>query len=88
MKSIYIFCMVWYYFDIYGGNLINAGIFYMKKTYSYKFDVFQNDKNIDLTMFQYGWEQCAPLHSFGPAKRNHYLFHYVFSGTGYLRSIS
>ena len=86
MKSLYIFCMVWYYFDIYGGNLINAGIFYMKKTYSYKFDVFQNDKNIDLTMFQYGWEQCAPLHSFGPAKRNHYLFHYVFSGTGYLRS--
>ena len=86
MKSIYIFCMVWYHFDIYSRNLNNAGIFHMKKTYSYKFDVVQNDKNIDLTMFQYGWEQCAPLHSFGPAKRNHYLFHYVFSGTGYLRS--
>ena len=24
MKSIYIFCMVWYYFDIYGGNLNNV----------------------------------------------------------------
>lgn len=50
------------------------------------FDTFQNDKNIDVTLFQYGWEQCAPLHSYGPAKRNHYLFHYVFSGKGYLSS--
>ena len=51
-----------------------------------KFNTFQNDKNIDATLFQYGWEQCAPLHSFGPAKRNHYLFHYVFSGKGTLDS--
>ncbi|HIR06463.1 MAG TPA: AraC family transcriptional regulator [Candidatus Copromonas faecavium] len=58
----------------------------MKKNYSYKFDVFQNDKNIDITLFQYGWEQCAPMHSYGPAKRNHYLFHYIFSGKGYLSS--
>ena len=53
---------------------------------NFKFGVFQNDKNIDLTIFQYGWEQCAPLHSYGPAKRNHYLFHYIFSGKGYLSS--
>ena len=53
---------------------------------NYKFGVFQNDKNIDLTIFQYGWERCAPLHSYGPAKRNHYLFHYIFSGKGYLSS--
>ena len=36
-----------------------------------KFDVFQGGKNIDITMFQYGWEQCEPLHSFGPFVRNH-----------------
>ena len=53
---------------------------------NFKFGVFQNDKNIDLTIFQYGWEQCAPLHSYGPAKRNHYLFHFIFSGKGYLSS--
>lgn len=53
---------------------------------NYKFNVFQNDKNIDITLFQYGWEQCRPLHSFGPAKRNHYLFHYIFSGKGTLNS--
>ena len=51
-----------------------------------KFDVFQGGKNIDITMFQYGWEQCLPMHSYGPAKRNHYLFHYVLSGKGFLSS--
>ena len=29
-------------------------------------------------------EQCPPAYSFGPATRNHYLFHYVLSGTGRL----
>ncbi|MDY3031351.1 MAG: AraC family transcriptional regulator [Clostridia bacterium] len=39
---------------------------------------------IDLTPYQCGMEQCAPSHSFGPAKRNHYLFHYIVSGSGML----
>lgn len=52
----------------------------------YKFNTFDNDKNIDITLFQYGWEQCLPLHSYGPARRNHYLFHFIFSGKGYLNS--
>ena len=41
---------------------------------------------MDLRLFQYGWEQCAPLHSFGPFVRNHFLFHYVISGKGRLDS--
>ena len=28
--------------------------------------------------------QCSPSHSYGPAARNHFLFHYIISGTGTL----
>ena len=48
------------------------------------FSIFPNDNFVDLGLFQFGWEKCAPAHSFGPAARNHYLFHYVLSGTGTL----
>ena len=48
------------------------------------FSVFPNENFVDLSLYQYGMEQCAPAYSFGPATRNHYLFHYVLSGTGRL----
>lgn len=48
------------------------------------FSVFPNENFIDLSLYQFGREQCRPAHSFGPAARNHYLFHYVISGTGTL----
>ena len=48
------------------------------------FIIFPNENFIDLCMYQCGYEQCDPAHSFGPAARNHYLFHYVISGTGTL----
>lgn len=48
------------------------------------FSVFPNENFVDLGLYQFGWEQCTPAHSFGPAARNHYLFHYVISGTGTL----
>ena len=51
---------------------------------NYLFSIFPNENFIDLGLYQYGWEQCTPGHSFGPAARNHYLFHYVISGTGTL----
>lgn len=50
----------------------------------YSFSLFPNENFMDLRLYQYGWEQCAPLHSFGPFVRNHYLFHYVISGRGLL----
>ena len=46
--------------------------------------VFPNNEFLDFRLFQAGWEQCAPLHSFGPFIRNHYLFHYIISGRGFL----
>ena len=48
------------------------------------FSVCPNEHFVDLDLYQFGWEQCTPAHSFGPAARNHYLFHYVISGTGTL----
>ena len=48
------------------------------------FSVFPSENFVDLGLYQFGWEQCAPSHSFGPAARNHYLFHYCLSGTGTL----
>lgn len=48
------------------------------------FSVFPSENFIDLGLYQFGWERCEPAHSFGPLARNHYLFHYVFSGTGKL----
>lgn len=48
------------------------------------FSIFPNENFVDLCLYQYGWEKCEPAHSFGPAARNHYLFHYVISGSGTL----
>ena len=55
---------------------------------NYSFSVFPNDGLLDFRLFQTGWEQCAPLHTFGPFIRNHYLFHYVISGRGFLDATS
>ena len=50
----------------------------------FSFSLFPNERFLDLQLYQYGWEQCSPLHSFGPFVRNHYLFHYILSGHGRL----
>ena len=52
----------------------------------YSFSIFPNENFLDLRLFQYGWEQCEPLHSYGPFVRNHFLFHYVISGRGRLNA--
>lgn len=49
-----------------------------------QFSIFPYEYFVDLCLYQFGHEVCEPGHSFGPVARNHYLFHYVISGTGTL----
>ena len=49
-----------------------------------KFHVFEDEHFVDLNPYQFGWERCTSLQSFGPYVRNHYLFHFVISGKGVL----
>lgn len=48
--------------------------------------IFPNENYVDLSLYQFGYEECEPMHSFGPAARNHFLFHYILSGKGLLMS--
>lgn len=51
---------------------------------NYLFQVFPDDRYIDLCLYQFGWEQCTGGQSFGPHVRNHFLLHFVISGSGKL----
>lgn len=51
---------------------------------AFKLD-FANDRVGSLYVNCCGCSQTAPLHSFGPASKPHYLIHYVLSGKGIFR---
>ena len=53
-------------------------------THELEFSTFPHGHYVDLMPFQYGREACEPGHAFGPARRSHYLFHYIISGRGLL----
>jgi len=44
--------------------------------------LFNNYEGMDLFVYHYGIEKCSPGHSYGPALRDHFLLHYVLSGSG------
>ncbi len=54
--------------------------------YENTFTLFPNERYMDMTLVQYGLEQCPPNYSYGPVARNHFLFHYILSGKGCLLS--
>lgn len=41
-----------------------------------------NKYDSNLVVYQCGWENCRPKHSYGPAVRDHYLIHFVIKGRG------
>lgn len=49
---------------------------------SQDFAIFPSMTFVDLGLYQFGREDCDPAHSFGPAIRNHYLFHYILNRKG------
>lgn len=49
-----------------------------------EFSTFEGGVFTDLMPYQYGREVCAPGHAFGPARRSHYLFHFILEGKGSL----
>lgn len=53
-------------------------------THDLEFSTFPSGHYVDLMPYQYGREACEPGHAFGPARRTHYLFHYVIAGRGTL----
>lgn len=49
---------------------------------------FLSQQYFDITIYQYGYEQCISGHTFGPGMRNHYLIHCILSGCGTYRTHS
>lgn len=43
---------------------------------------------LDVRLYQAGSEQCRPNQFFGPVKRQHYLFHFIFSGVGKIEVVN
>ncbi|HIU24796.1 MAG TPA: AraC family transcriptional regulator [Candidatus Coprovicinus avistercoris] len=51
-----------------------------------EYSVFSGSSFTDLMPYQYGREVCRPSYMYGPARRSHYLFHYIIEGEGTLTS--
>ena len=45
-----------------------------------KFHVFQDERFVDLNLYQYGWERTEPLHAYGPTNGTTICFTMSFRG--------
>jgi AraC family transcriptional regulator of arabinose operon len=46
--------------------------------------IHDDKKNPNISLYECGYEKCAPDHSFGPRERSYYLLHFVVKGKGVL----
>ena len=44
--------------------------------------IFPSNNFVDLTIYQFGHQDCPPFHANGPLVFNHFLFHYVHKDKG------
>lgn len=47
-----------------------------------EYNLANSYNTVELDMYHCGIEDCKPSHSYGPAIRDHFLIHYIFSGKG------
>jgi len=50
--------------------------------------IISDEQFLDLSLNYYGYEECEPLHTAGPSRREHFLFQYILSGKGNLMSVN
>lgn len=48
-------------------------------------EIIINEDYIGINPCSFGYQDCTPSHSYGPAVRTHWLLHYVVSGCGIFR---
>lgn len=53
----------------------------MQKRYKNSYKVSEKEL-VSLSVYNVGYQKCAPLYQWGPGIRDHYLIHYVISGRG------
>ena len=44
--------------------------------------ILPEEQFIDLSLYYYGYEECVPGLETGPCRRDHFTFHYIYSGKG------
>ena len=61
---------------------IGRKAFPMIKNYKNSYKVTEKEL-VSLSVYNVGFQKCDPLYQWGPGIRDHYLIHYIISGSGY-----